>query len=92
MFDSQAGRDFVSMLPLTLTFRDYASTEKIADLPRRLSTEGAPAGHEPSAGDFTYYAPWGNLAMFYRDFRYGNGLVPLGVIESGGGTNGRDSW
>jgi hypothetical protein len=27
--------------------------------------------------------PWGNLAIFYRDFRYSKGLIPLGVIESG---------
>ncbi|MEH7502625.1 cyclophilin-like fold protein [Neobacillus drentensis] len=23
---------------------------------------------DPSVGDFTYYSPWGNLAIFYRDF------------------------
>ena len=32
-------RDFASLLPLTLTLKDYASTERISDLPRRLSTE-----------------------------------------------------
>jgi hypothetical protein len=34
-------------------------------------------------GDITYYAPWGNLAIFYRDFGYSSGLVSLGRIESG---------
>lgn len=71
------------MLPLTLHFRDYNATEKVADLPGTLATDGSPAGYKPSAGDFTYYAPWGNLAIFYRDFRYGNNLVSLGVVESG---------
>jgi hypothetical protein len=42
--DNDTARDFVSLLPLTLTLEDYASTEKIADLPRRLFTNGAPAG------------------------------------------------
>jgi hypothetical protein len=77
-------RDFASLLPLTVTLSDYARTEKISDLPRRLSTEGAPAGFDPSAGDITYYAPWGNLAIFYRDFGYSTGLIKLGAIEAGG--------
>lgn len=48
----------MGLLPLTLTLEDYASTEKISDLPKRLSTQGAPAGIDPSVGDVTYYAPW----------------------------------
>ena len=32
-------------------------------------------------GDITYYAPWGNLAIFYRDSGYAKGLVKLGRIE-----------
>jgi hypothetical protein len=70
------------MLPITLTLTDYASTEKVSDLPRRLSTEGAPEGITPTAGDITYYAPWGNLAIFYKDFGYSRGLIKLGRIEA----------
>ena len=81
--DSAAARDFLSLLPLTLTLEDYHNTEKISDLPRRLSTAGAPAGIDPEVGDITYYAPWGNLAIFYRDFGYAKGLVRLGHITSG---------
>ena len=71
------------MLPLTLRLEDYNGTEKISALPRKLTRGGAPAGFDPSAGDVTFYAPWGNLALFYRDFRYSEGLVPLGRIERG---------
>ena len=83
LVDNETSRDFVSLLPLTLTLTDYEGTEKISDLPRRLSTEGAPAGSDPSVGDITYYAPWGNLAIFYRDFGYSRGLIQLGKIDSG---------
>jgi len=83
LVDSATSRDFVSLLPLTLTFKDYAATEKVSDLPRRLSTEGAPPGSDPSIGDIAYYAPWGNLAVFYRDFGYSDGLIKLGTIDSG---------
>lgn len=81
--DSPAARDFASLLPLTLTLEDYHSTEKISALPRRLNVEHAPAGFDPSPGDLTYYAPWGNLAIFYRDFGYSRGLVKLGAIVAG---------
>lgn len=81
--DSKTTQDFISLLPLTLTLEDYAGTEKISDLPKRLSTEDAPSGSDPSVGDITYYAPWGNLAIFYRDFGYSSGLVILGKIDSG---------
>jgi hypothetical protein len=73
--DNAAARDFLSLLPLKLRLRDYASTEKIADLPKKLSTSGAPAGYAPQPGDFAYYAPWGNLSIFYRNFNYSSGLV-----------------
>ena len=81
--DNQASRDFLEMLPLTLTFEDFNSTEKIATLPGELSTEGLPSGYTPAIGDFSYYAPWGNVSVFYKDFRYSNSLYKLGTIESG---------
>ena len=63
--DSAAARSFHALLPLELTLVDYASTEKVSDLPKRL---------------ITYYAPWGNLALFYKRFSYANGLIRLGEI------------
>lgn len=29
----------------------------------------------------TYYAPWGNLAIFYRDFGYSAGLVNWAISK-----------
>lgn len=82
LLDTPAARDFASQLPLTLMLKDYEATEKIADLPRKLSVQGAPDGHDPSPGDIAYYAPWGNLAIYYRDFGYSAGLVQLGRIDA----------
>ena len=81
--DSAAARDFATLLPLSLTLEDYAVIERIAYLPRKLVTTGAPAGVKPEAGDINYYAPWGNLAIFYHDFAYSAQLVPLGRISVG---------
>ncbi len=81
MFDNPASREFLSMLPLTMQFDDFASTEKIANLPRKLKSQG-PLGKEVK-GDFTYYAPWGNLAVFYKGFGSASGLYIMGRIVSG---------
>ena len=78
-----AARPAVGAFGVRLHLKDYASTEKVSDLPRRLTTKGAPAGVDPAPGDIAYYAPWGNLAIYYRDFGYSRGLVRLGKLDSG---------
>jgi hypothetical protein len=83
LLDNATARDLLSLLPMTLTLEDYNSTEKIGYPPRKLSTAGAPTGVDPSVGDIAYYAPWGNLAIFYKDFGYSKGLIGLGRIDSG---------
>lgn len=75
-----AARDFAALLPLTLELSDYNQTEKIAQLPRKLATRGEPEGYTPRSGDIAFYAPWGNIALFYKDFAYSKGLVKLGHI------------
>jgi hypothetical protein len=79
--DTPVARDFAALLPVTLTLSDFHRTERIADLPRRLDTAGAPSGTAAQAGDITYYAPWGNLALFYRDAGHADGLVRLGHLR-----------
>lgn len=78
--DSAAARAFAAMLPLDCSLADFHATEKIADLPARLPTDDAPHGVDAASGDIAYYAPWGNLALFYRDFGHARGLVRLGRI------------
>ena len=83
LYGNASARDLASMLPLDLTIEDYANNEKIAHLPRKLSEEGSgPFGNE-APGDLCYYAPWGNLAFFYADYRYSSGLIRLGRLDDG---------
>jgi len=81
--DSPAASDLYKMLPLELTFEDYNQTEKISSLPERLSTEEMPDSFDPDVGDLCFYAPWGNLCIFYQDFRNSTSLIPLGRVDSG---------
>ncbi len=79
--DHPATRDFLSQLPLTLQFQDFAGKEKIGTLPSKLANDGTSAR---TSGDFDYYAPWGNLAIFYSGTgRADASLIILGTIESG---------
>lgn len=78
---SPAARALAAHLPLTLPLEDYARTEKIARLPFRLPDEPG-AAHTGRPGDITYYAPWGNLALFYGEGPSAPpGLVYLGRFE-----------
>ena len=81
--DTATARDFAALLPLTFRLDDFAGTEKIADLPRRLDTTGAPPAHTGRPGDITYYAPWGNLALFYGTGPAAAGLILLGRLAPG---------
>lgn len=81
--DTEIVRDFITLLPITVELADYATTEKITYLPRKLLTRNTPEGITPEIGDITYYAPWGNIAIFYQKFHYSSGLIRLGKITHG---------
>lgn len=84
MEDNVAARDFISRLPLEVTLNDYASTEKIFYPSPALATNGAPRGCTPVPGDITIYAPWGNVAIFYKSFSSSNDLIKIGRIDRSG--------
>ena len=83
LYDNPSADDLYNALPLELTFEDYNQTEKISHPPKTLTTEGMPDSFDPDVGDLCLYAPWGNLCIFYRDFRNSTSLIPLGHIDSG---------
>lgn len=83
LYDNPTAKDFASLLPLSLTLTDYDTIERVSDLPRKLSTQGAPEGMTPAAGELTHYAPWGNLAIFIKPRAYSRSLLPLGKVDEG---------
>ncbi|MGV1988051.1 cyclophilin-like fold protein [Agrobacterium sp. 22-221-1] len=82
LYDNPSARDFASMLPLDLKIADFGSNEKIAYLPRKLTVEGHGPFKNERPYDLCYYMPWGNLAMFYADYRH-PGLIRLGRFDQG---------
>ena len=80
--DSPAARDLYAQLPLGITVEDYGNNEKIFYPPKKLSTDATPQA-DAKAGTLAYYAPWGDVVMFYKDFGSAAGLYELGHAVSG---------
>ena len=81
LLDTPPARSLLPLLPLRLEIEDYSDNEEIVRLPGRLSEEGAGPFGDESPGDLCYYAPWGNLALFYAGYRYSRGLIRLGRLD-----------
>lgn len=82
--DNPTARDFASLLPLTLTLREFGAAEKVSGaLPRPLTEEGAPATDAGDAGDIAYYAPWRNIAFYRGQGSNASGVVRIARIISG---------
>lgn len=81
LFDTPSARDLLTLLPFEGTIQDYATNEKIAYLPRKLTEVGSGPFGDEAPGDLCYYAPWGNLVFFYAGYRYSRGLIRLGRLD-----------
>lgn len=81
--DNAAARAFAEQLPLTQTFEDFNSIEKICRLPEDVATEGVEAGVDPDIADVTLYVPWNTLVFYYDDYGYNDALISIGYVESG---------
>src|SRR5213592_2030061 len=85
LIDSETARDFVSLLPLTLTMNDLFHREKFGHLPRAIST-GGKRTHTYAVGEIAYWAPGPDVAVYYRDDGEEipkPGIILIGRIDSG---------
>ncbi|SDN27827.1 hypothetical protein SAMN05216544_2315 [Lachnospira pectinoschiza] len=79
---SPAANDLYDQLPLTIEVQNYSTDEKIYYPPKELNTSDTPLA-DSEAGSLAYYAPWGDVVMFYRDFGSASGLYELGSVIAG---------
>ena len=85
LIDGQTSRDFLALLPLTLTMSDLFGREKFAHLPRALS-EGGRRTHAYAVGEVAYWSPNRDVAIFYRQDGPeipDPGLIVMGKIDAG---------
>ncbi len=81
--DSDAAKELYAQLPLTIEVENYSHDEKIFYPPKKLSSNNTPLAKNAKAGTLAYYAPWGDVVMFYKDFGSASGLYELGSVVSG---------
>jgi len=80
--DSIAAKELYDQLPLSVEVENYSDNEKIFYPPQALGTNGTPEA-SGAIGSLAYYAPWGDVVMFYDSANPGNGLYELGQAVEG---------
>ena len=85
--DNATARDFLSVLPVSVSMKDLFGREKYGDLPKALSEEG-PRKNGYEVGDIAYWSPDHQFAVFYR--QHGQsipspGIIPIAKIDGGTG-------
>ena len=81
--DSPAADSLYAQLPLMLEVEDFSTNEKAFYPPEELDTADTPLA-QAGAGTLAYYAPWGDIVMFYDDYSSNPSLYELGQAVSGG--------
>jgi hypothetical protein len=83
--NSEAARDLVAMLPLSIHMRDHLRREKTGRIPGPLSERTA-GSRTYESGDLGYWWPGGNFVIFYRHDGLtipSPGIVLLGKVDAG---------
>lgn len=79
--NNPTSQSFWQKLPIEEKLDNYGHNEKILYLNDKLSIENAPSAYTSKTGDITYYAPWGNIAMFFDKGAYAPGLIYMGKFH-----------
>ncbi len=83
VYNNNAGKSFLELLPLTLNMTHYNNTEKIGKIGNKINISGLKKSFDPDVSDIAYYEPFGNLCFFYRDFGLSYGLYSIGKVVDG---------
>lgn len=79
MYDNELSKAIVEEMPFTLTMNDYASQEKVSDLPFSLPSVQTEVPETIHAGDI-YIWSGNKLVIFYTTFSNDYRYVPVGRI------------
>lgn len=82
LWGNPTANSLIAKLPLTLDFRDFNALEKVATVTPPLSMDGMPSGDDPEPQDIGWYAPSGELVLYYGDVGYWNGIARIGRLDS----------
>jgi len=70
-------------LPLKLDLSSFRDAQWMFYPPKKLNVTADEAYHDGKKGELSYYEPWGDAFMLYKDFYAGEEMHRLGVGLSG---------
>ena len=85
VMDNPTAKDFVSLLPLTMSMEDLFKREKFGHLQKALSEKG-PRKNTYEVGDIAYWSPARDLAIYYHqdgESIPAPGIIPIARINGG---------
>jgi hypothetical protein len=85
VMDNPTAKDFVSLLPLTMSMKDLFKREKFGHLQKALSERG-PRKNTYEVGDIAYWSPARDLAIYYHqdgESIPAPGIIPIARINDG---------
>ena len=83
LYDIAAARELYEQLPLKLELSNFRDAQWMFYPPKKLKVTSREAYHDGKKGELSYYAPWGDVFMLYKDFYAGDEMHRLGVGISG---------
>lgn len=83
LYDTQAAKAFYEQLPLTLELSNFRDAQWMFYPPQPLPVTAAEAYHDGQQGELSYYEPWGDVFMLYKDFYAGDEMHRLGINLTG---------
>ena len=83
LHDSAMAVALFEQLPMTVEVSNYSNNEKIFYPLQSLGENEGSLVMAALAGTLAYYAPWGNVVMFYGNNGPANGLYQLGYCTEG---------
>lgn len=83
LYDTVAAKELYAQLPLELDLSNFRDAQWMFYPPKRLNVTSREAYHDGKKGELSYYAPWGDVFMLYKDFYAGDEMHRLGVGIAG---------
>lgn len=83
LYDNQTAKDFLAMMPMTITMNDLNANEKYYNLNKNLTTQSSRVG-SIKIGDFMLYGS-NCLVLFYESFSTSYSYTKIGYIENTSG-------
>lgn len=79
--NTKLARNVAKKLPMTLTFYDYGSQEKVADIKALKGTSSSDRS-DPKVGEIAYWSPEPRIVLYYTDVGDWDGIHVIGSFDA----------